>query len=128
MSLTATPTPGKGLLSPKDHVLFMIDFQSQMAFATKSIETTTLPRVRWPFAALSPSERSGSSSITLIFHPAASEPSQRAKSASWANPNTPKTCGCSASSATSWGWRGRRTSGMRSRRCSLTCGAGIAGC
>ena len=42
MSITATPTPGKGLLSPTDHVLFMIDFQSQMAFATHSIDATLL--------------------------------------------------------------------------------------
>ena len=37
MTLTATPTPGKSLLTPTDHTLIMIDFQSQMAFATKSI-------------------------------------------------------------------------------------------
>ena len=42
MSLIATPVPGKGLISPTDHVLFMIDFQSQMAFATKSIDAITL--------------------------------------------------------------------------------------
>ena len=42
MTLTATPTPGKSLLSPKDHTLILIDFQSQMAFATKSIDTTVL--------------------------------------------------------------------------------------
>jgi nicotinamidase-related amidase len=33
----ATPTPGSSLLSPTDHSLILIDFQSQMAFATKSI-------------------------------------------------------------------------------------------
>jgi nicotinamidase-related amidase len=38
----ATPTPGKGLLSPGDHILIMIDFQSQMAFATKSIDAVML--------------------------------------------------------------------------------------
>lgn len=38
----ATPTPGKGLISPNDHTLVMIDFQSQMAFATHSIDTVTL--------------------------------------------------------------------------------------
>jgi nicotinamidase-related amidase len=37
MSITATPTPAKGLLSPTNHALILIDFQSQMAFATKSI-------------------------------------------------------------------------------------------
>jgi nicotinamidase-related amidase len=38
----ATPTPGKGLISPNDHTLIMIDFQSQMAFATHSIDAITL--------------------------------------------------------------------------------------
>ncbi|WP_343610272.1 hydrolase [Novosphingobium sp.] len=38
----ATPTPGKTLLSPTDHALVLIDFQSQMTFATKSIDTTLL--------------------------------------------------------------------------------------
>jgi nicotinamidase-related amidase len=33
----ATAAPGKALLSPSDHTLIMIDHQSQMAFATKSI-------------------------------------------------------------------------------------------
>jgi len=42
MSFTATPTPGKMLVSPTDHTLIMIDFQSQMTFATKSIDTTML--------------------------------------------------------------------------------------
>lgn len=37
MTITATPTPGKSLISPSDHTLILIDFQSQMAFATKSI-------------------------------------------------------------------------------------------
>lgn len=37
MSITATPAPAKALLSPTDHALVLIDFQSQMAFATKSI-------------------------------------------------------------------------------------------
>lgn len=37
MTITATPTAGKTLLSPTDHSLILIDFQSQMAFATKSI-------------------------------------------------------------------------------------------
>jgi nicotinamidase-related amidase len=39
---TAKPTPGKLLLSPTDHTLIMIDFQSQMAFATKSIDPVNL--------------------------------------------------------------------------------------
>src|SRR5438874_2705380 len=39
---TAKPTPGKMLLSPTDHTLIMIDFQSQMAFATKSIDPVML--------------------------------------------------------------------------------------
>jgi nicotinamidase-related amidase len=38
----ATPVPGKTLLSPSDHTLILIDFQSQMAFATKSIDAVTL--------------------------------------------------------------------------------------
>jgi len=38
----ATPTPGKTLLSPKDHTLILIDHQSQMAFATKSIDPVLL--------------------------------------------------------------------------------------
>ncbi|MBM9401108.1 hydrolase [Gluconacetobacter azotocaptans] len=42
MTITATPTPGKLLISPADHTLIMIDFQSQMTFATKSIDTTAL--------------------------------------------------------------------------------------
>jgi nicotinamidase-related amidase len=42
MSITATPTPGKTLLSPTDHALILIDYQSQMAFATKSIAPEVL--------------------------------------------------------------------------------------
>jgi nicotinamidase-related amidase len=42
MTLKATATPGKLLLSPKDHTLILIDFQSQMAFATKSIDPVAL--------------------------------------------------------------------------------------
>jgi nicotinamidase-related amidase len=42
MSVTATPTPGKLLLTPNDHALVMIDFQSQMAFATHSIDAVNL--------------------------------------------------------------------------------------
>ena len=38
----AKPTPGKMLLSPGDHTLILIDFQSQMAFATKSIDPVML--------------------------------------------------------------------------------------
>ncbi|MCM2294620.1 hydrolase [Allorhizobium sp. BGMRC 0089] len=40
--MTATPTPGSQLLSPKDHTLILIDFQSQMSFATKSIDAVNL--------------------------------------------------------------------------------------
>jgi nicotinamidase-related amidase len=39
---TALATPGKTLLSPGDHTLIMIDHQSQMAFATKSIDPVQL--------------------------------------------------------------------------------------
>jgi nicotinamidase-related amidase len=42
MSIQATPTAGAKLLTPRDHTLVMIDFQSQMAFATHSIEAITL--------------------------------------------------------------------------------------
>jgi nicotinamidase-related amidase len=42
MPITATPTPGAKLITPKDHTLVMIDFQSQMAFATHSIDAVTL--------------------------------------------------------------------------------------
>ncbi len=41
-SAKAVAAPGKTLLSPKDHTLILIDFQSQMAFATKSIDAVTL--------------------------------------------------------------------------------------
>ncbi|WP_077145638.1 hydrolase [Sphingopyxis sp. KK2] len=37
MSIKAAPTPGKALLNPSNHALLLIDYQSQMAFATKSI-------------------------------------------------------------------------------------------
>lgn len=37
MSIKATPTPAKNLLDPSNHALILIDYQSQMAFATKSI-------------------------------------------------------------------------------------------
>jgi hypothetical protein len=40
--LTANAIPAKALLTPSDHVLILIDFQSQMAFATKSIDAITL--------------------------------------------------------------------------------------
>jgi nicotinamidase-related amidase len=36
------PVPGKTLLNPTNHILIMIDHQSQMAFATKSIDGVTL--------------------------------------------------------------------------------------
>ena len=39
---TAKPMPGRTLLAPSDHTLIMIDFQSQMAFATKSIDPVML--------------------------------------------------------------------------------------
>jgi len=42
MTLTAIATPGKSLISPTNHALVMIDFQSQMAFATKSIDAIML--------------------------------------------------------------------------------------
>ncbi|WP_295374193.1 hydrolase [uncultured Pseudacidovorax sp.] len=42
MPLQATATPGPTLLNPQDHTLILIDFQSQMAFATHSIDAATL--------------------------------------------------------------------------------------
>ncbi len=42
MPITATPTAGAKLLTPRDHALILIDFQSQMSFATKSIDATAL--------------------------------------------------------------------------------------
>jgi nicotinamidase-related amidase len=42
MSITAKPIPGKTLLSPSNHALILIDFQSQMSFATKSIDAVNL--------------------------------------------------------------------------------------
>jgi nicotinamidase-related amidase len=38
----AQPTPGRLLLNPADHTLVLIDFQSQMAFATQSIDIVEL--------------------------------------------------------------------------------------
>ncbi len=42
MSIKATPTPAKALLDPSNHALILIDYQSQMAFATKSIAAELL--------------------------------------------------------------------------------------
>lgn len=42
MTVKATPAPGSKLLTPTDHTLVMIDFQSQMAFATHSIDAVSL--------------------------------------------------------------------------------------
>ncbi|MCW5630986.1 MAG: hydrolase [Rhodoferax sp.] len=42
MPILAKPTPGAKLLTPRDHTLVMIDFQSQMAFATHSIDGASL--------------------------------------------------------------------------------------
>ena len=40
--VTAVARPGKTLLTPQDHTLILIDHQSQMAFATKSIDAIDL--------------------------------------------------------------------------------------
>jgi hypothetical protein len=40
--ITAVAQPGKTLLSPSDHALILTDVQSQMAFATRSIDALTL--------------------------------------------------------------------------------------
>jgi nicotinamidase-related amidase len=42
MPIVASPTPGTKLLTPQDHTLILIDFQSQMSFATKSIDAIVL--------------------------------------------------------------------------------------
>lgn len=42
MTVQATPTAGAKLLTPTDHTLVIIDFQSQMAFATHSIDAVNL--------------------------------------------------------------------------------------
>jgi len=42
MSINAKATPGSKLLNPKDHALILIDYQSQMSFATHSIDAITL--------------------------------------------------------------------------------------
>jgi nicotinamidase-related amidase len=42
MSIVGKPTPASKLITPKDHALVLIDFQSQMAFATKSIDAVLL--------------------------------------------------------------------------------------
>lgn len=38
----AVAAPGSTLLTPEDHTLILIDFQSQMSFATKSIDAVSL--------------------------------------------------------------------------------------
>ncbi|PVE21608.1 hydrolase [Microvirga sp. KLBC 81] len=42
MPIKASPTPGSKLINPTDHALILIDFQSQMSFATKSIDAVNL--------------------------------------------------------------------------------------
>src|ERR1700734_956855 len=42
MAIIAKPTPGSKLLTPKDHALFLIAYQSQMSFATHSVDAVTL--------------------------------------------------------------------------------------
>jgi nicotinamidase-related amidase len=42
MPITAKATPGSKLLTPKDHALLLIDFQGQMAFASRSIDAIVL--------------------------------------------------------------------------------------
>ena len=42
MVTNAKPVPGKALLDPTNHTLIMIDFQSQMSFATRSIDAVSL--------------------------------------------------------------------------------------
>ena len=40
--ITAVASPGESLLNPTNHALVLIDFQSQMSFATKSIDAVNL--------------------------------------------------------------------------------------
>jgi nicotinamidase-related amidase len=42
MPRTATTAPAKSLLTPGDHTLILIDYQSQMAFAVRSIDAIEL--------------------------------------------------------------------------------------
>jgi nicotinamidase-related amidase len=42
MNADARPEPARSLVTPKDHVLILIDHQSQMSFATRSIDAVTL--------------------------------------------------------------------------------------
>jgi nicotinamidase-related amidase len=42
MPVKAVAKPGSALLTPKDHTLVLIDYQSQMAFATHSIDGVAL--------------------------------------------------------------------------------------
>ncbi|RUL72465.1 hydrolase [Dyella choica] len=42
MTITAKPVPGSQLLTPQDHALILIDYQSQMSFATHSIDAINL--------------------------------------------------------------------------------------
>jgi nicotinamidase-related amidase len=42
MPITAKATPGSKLLTPKYHALLLIDFQGQMAFASRSIDAIAL--------------------------------------------------------------------------------------
>lgn len=42
MIATATPVAGKGLLTPTDHTLLLVDHQPQMAFAVASIDVVLL--------------------------------------------------------------------------------------
>ena len=42
MTPQARPVPAQSLLTPDDHVLLLIDHQSQMSFATHSIDATLL--------------------------------------------------------------------------------------
>jgi nicotinamidase-related amidase len=42
MPIIAKAAPGSKLLTPKDHALILIDFQSQMSFATHSIDAIML--------------------------------------------------------------------------------------
>jgi nicotinamidase-related amidase len=68
---TATPAPGKLLLSPFDHTLILIDFQSQMAFATRSIDPVVLRNNAGLVANAARIFNVALSALSSSFHPSA---------------------------------------------------------
>ena len=70
---TAKAAPGAALLDPANHLLILIDFQSQMAFATKSIDTITL-RNNAALVALSAAEFNVDTILTTVAEKSFSGP------------------------------------------------------